>query len=320
MTPALDVVCIGEITLDITMRNIPENALSLDSSFADETIFAVGGDATNQAAVLSALGLKAGLVTKIGYDDTGLIIHRKLQEDGLDLTYLIRSPDKVSSLSIVVVNPGGQRHFLVWRGKNDQDLRLDEIDLTFLDRTRAVSAGSLFAMRELDRGGIAEIFRQARAKGVITFADMTADSYNIGGDAVSSVYPHTDYLIPSLVEATYVTGLTRPEEIARWFLDRGVGHVVIKLGDKGCFVADGKISQYVDPYQVEVVDTTGCGDNFTSGFIYGILHGMSLADSAQLGCGAGSCNAQFLGAHGGVKSMEQVQAFMANTPLAVIQR
>lgn len=309
MKKKYDVVCIGDATLDITMCNINPNALCVDASYSDKTGISLGGDASNQASVLSKLGCKTALIAKIGTDDFGDIIYKKICEENLDSPLLIRCEEKGSGFCVVIVKPDGQRNFLVWPGNGKKDLLLDEIDLSFLSETKIVSVGSLFCLKELDRGGIREIFREAQSRKVITIADMTTDGYRIGPDAIADIYPYTDYLIPSFEEACYVTGETDPECIAQKLLDAGVKNVIIKLGAKGCYVRNRSENFYTDPYDATVVDTTGCGDNFVAGFITGLLHQFNLKQCAELACACGSYNAQFVGAHGSIQSLDQIQMF-----------
>lgn len=320
MKKKYDVVCIGDATLDITMCNIPADALCVDSSYADKILISSGGDAANQAAVLSALGCSTALIAKIGNDDIGSLLYRKLRNDHISEHYLIKSDGKESGFCIAAVQPDGQRSFLVWAGGGDKDLSLPEIDLHFLYETRAVCVGSLFCLKELDRGGITEIFREARRRHVLTFADMTADAYGIGRAAFLDTYPYIDYLLPSLIEARYVTNENTPHHIAEYLLERGVRNILIKLGEEGCFVKNKKEEFFIDPYIVDAVDTTGCGDNFTAAFIYGILHGFGLYNSALFGCAAGAINATQIGAHGAVKNADQVELFQKNVPRRTIGR
>ena len=308
-----DVVCIGGATLDITMCNINPNALSVDASYSDKIKISLGGDASNQASVLSKLGCRTALIAKVGTDDFGNIIYKKICEEDLDASLVIRCEEEDSGFCVVIVKPDGQRNFLVWPGNGKKDLLLSEIDLSFLLETKIVSVGSLFCLKELDHGGIREIFRAAQRRKVITIADMTADGYNIGPDAVADVYPYTDYLIPSYGEASYVTGKTKPELMAQKLLSAGVKNVIIKLGAKGCYVQNRSESFYTDPYDVTVVDTTGCGDNFVAGFITGLIHQFSLRQCAELACACGSYNAQFVGAHGSIQSLDQIQTFQHTT-------
>ena len=134
----------------------------------------------------------------------------------------------------------------------------------------------------MDQGGAASLFRLAREKKVLTFADMTADAYGIGPEGIASVYPYTDYLMPSYEEALYTCGKEDVDDIADYFLTRGVQNVVLKLGSDGCFVKNSGDRFYMDPYPVRAVDTTGCGDNSVSYTHLDVYKRQSLTSSSWM--------------------------------------
>lgn len=305
-----DVVCAGFALQDIVMQGIPEDALERDSVHASQTMVASGGDAANQACVLARLGKRVAIVAGFGYDPVGVQVAADLENNGVDISNAVRNGIEKTAFSIVLIKKDGQRSFLVGAGKGNVDISLEQISSELLDQTRAVSLGSLFFLKKLDGAGAAELFKRAKRKGILTFADMTADAYGIGPEGVAAIYPYTDYMMPSYEEAVYVTGEKEPEKIAAYFLERGVGICVIKMGGKGCFVKSRDQSFYTSAYKVEAVDTTGCGDTFCGAFISGILDGMGLEECARYASAAGAINAMVPGAHNSLKDGEQIRAFM----------
>ena len=108
--------------------------------------------------------------------------------------------------------------------------------------------------------------------------------------------------------------------MAEYFLDRGVGSVVIKLGSRGSFFKNARERFYTDPYSVKPVDTTGCGDNFTAGFIHAYLKGQSMRECMQFASAAGALNSQGLGASSYIRSEQMVLDFMKETPVMKVER
>ena len=96
------------------------------------------------------------------------------------------------------------------------------------------------------------------------------------------------------------------------FLSYGVRNVVIKLGDRGCFVKNHSECGLIDAFPSEAVDTTGAGDNFAAGFIKGILQGWDIRECARFANAAGALAVRGIGATSGVRSMEQVLEYMKN--------
>jgi sugar/nucleoside kinase (ribokinase family) len=153
-------------------------------------------------------------------------------------------------------------------------------------------------------------FREARKYGVITVADTKADLAGVGLAGVRKMFPYTDYFFPSYEEAAAISGEQEPEKMARVFLDMGAAHVGIKLGAKGIYVRDADNEFYMPALPAEVVDTTGAGDNFMSGFIVGLLRGWDLWECCLFGSAAAALCVTKVGPMTAVESFGQVKAFM----------
>lgn len=316
-----DVICIGQVTQDILVENVPRNAfmMEMDTVKADSLTITAGGDAVNEAVVLSRLGNRTSVIIRLDKRKVGDMIYRELKTENVDVSLVSKHDDCENFTSMIFIHPDGNHDFIVGPGKNYTLERADVNFEIFCD-TRAVSAASLFALGELDINGIEEIFRIAQDAGAYTFADANFDLYDIGPEAVKAVYPYIDYLMPSLDEAMYMTGKRTPDEIADYFLRLGVKNLILKLGAEGCFFKNSSERFFADPFKVSVVDTTGCGDNFAASFIHGILHGMSHRECAEFACGAGALNSQQIGAHSCVRSADQIFEFIRKTPKCIINR
>ena len=210
-----DVICIGQIVQDILVTNIPSDALTSekDTFMADEILFASGGDAVNEASMLAKYGNRCALLTRLDKKEVGDMIYGDLVRQGVDTSLLVRPDDCRTFTAIVIIGPDGNHTFFDGPGHNFT-LKMSDIDLSVFEKTKVVTAGSLFALGELDTDGIEVIFKKAQESGAITVADMNNDSDRKGPKAVEKVYPYTDYLMPSYDEAEYVTGETDPDKIA----------------------------------------------------------------------------------------------------------
>lgn len=320
MSKKYDAVCIGFIVQDIIVTDIPKDALSKDTSVAKEAMITSGGDAGNEAVTLAHLGNRTAPLVKIGRDAIGNSIYAGLEHEPVDLSLIIRDDKAEMMMAIVVIQPDGERSFLVKRGNRHYQLLPEEIPEEALQEARAVTVGSLFCLPGLDGAPIAGILKRARSYGAITLCDMSHDLDRIGPEAQLPVYPHVDYMVPSLEEALYVTGETDPDKVADYFLSHGAGNVVLKLGAEGCFFKNHEKRFFTDPYVVTAIDTTGCGDNFLGGFTHALLKGWPVEKCTEFACAVGAINATGLGAHHTVKSEQQVLSFMEKTPRRHIER
>ncbi len=306
-----DVICMGVIAQDILVSGVSSKELGSDVSaiIASSMQYAVGGDAANEAAVLAKLGQHTGFLGVFGTDARGLQLDSALKAMKVDTSIAIRKEDCENITSIVLMKDDGTHTFLVGMGKNNFPDK-SSLDLSVFGRTRAFCAGSLYAMGDLETGGLDEVFQAARAGGAVIFADMDFDLHGRGPRAFDDIYQYIDYLVPSFEEANYVTGLEKPEDIAAFFLDKGAGNVVIKLGGSGSFFRNRERSFYTAAYDIEPINTTGCGDNFTAGFIHSILNGKDPEEAVLFASAAGALNTQGIGASMYVQSEEHVREFM----------
>ena len=123
------------------------------------------------------------------------------------------------------------------------------------------------------------------------------------------VLPHTDHLLPNDEQVLGFTGSSLLAEGARALLDHGVGCVAVTQGARGALVVDASGAVEVPAYEIEVVDTTGCGDAFSAGFLRGLSLGRSPAEAAALGCASAAQVAQGLGTDAGAYDLTGVEEF-----------
>ncbi|MCL1855508.1 MAG: carbohydrate kinase family protein, partial [Clostridia bacterium] len=222
---------------------------------------------------------------------------------------VLSSPHTVTSTSIVLIQENGRRNFVYCVGNNDC-FQYEDVPGALWKKAKVVSMGSLMGLKGFPGESAAKAFGLARAAGAITIADTAYDINGYGLSGIRPVLPYTDYFVPSLDEAESLLGEREPLAQAGAFLEMGAKRVLLKLGEKGCLVMDERGHRFLPAYQVPVVDTTGCGDNFTAGVILGILRGENLERCGMLGNAMGALNAMQKGASAKRRTVEEVLAFM----------
>ena len=307
----IDVMCAGLSVVNFPIFPVDESIFSHDITQVEPMTLLPGGDAANQAVVISKLGFKVALFTRRGNDDFGSMMLQLLGQygKGIDLDGIAVDSEKATSTSAMLIRKNGQRHFCAHKGAM-YNFNLSDIDLSLLSRVKAVSIGGVFGLPSFDGKGAAALFKAAREKGVITVADTKYDTYRIGLKGILEMLPFTDYFFPSYEEASAISGESEPEKIADIFLDAGVVHAGVKLGAKGIYVKDREGEFYMPALPVEVVDTTGAGDNFMAGLIAGLLKGWSFRKACLFGSAAAAINVTQIGPMLAVKSFAQVEDFM----------
>jgi sugar/nucleoside kinase (ribokinase family) len=128
------------------------------------------------------------------------------------------------------------------------------------------------------------------------------------------VFEHLDYLLPNDDQVRGLAGTDHLLDGCRALLKRGVSCVAATCGAGGALVVDRQGDDRIPAYQVEVVDTTGCGDAFSAGFLRGLALGRSRAEAAALGCGAAALVARGLGSDHGDFDLQTADAFTADNP------
>ena len=117
---------------------------------------------------------------------------------------------------------------------------------------------------------------------------------------VEPIIKNSHVLMPNAAELELLTGEDDFRKGADFMIGMGVKIVAVKLGSKGCYVTDGQEHLNVEPFKVKALDTTGAGDAFNAGFLYGLIHEKSLYECGQLGNFVGSRNVLTMGARSGL--------------------
>ena len=310
-----DVVCIGLVVADILLQPVDPGVFTVDTTRLDNIDLMPGGDAMNQAITLANHGVNVALSAQVGDDAFGNVLKQQAKLRGVAVTHMLLNAKTSTSICVVMIQPSGQRNFVYATGNNDC-FRYEDVSSSLWSEAKVISLGSLLGLRDFDSEKIAEGFRTAQATGTITVADTAHDSHGLGLKSILPILPHIDYFIPSLEEAQLLLGAQEPQVLAASFLQYGAKNVVLKLGAEGCLVMNAQEHFFLPTYQVQVVDTTGCGDNFTSGFILGLLRNESLRRCGQIANALGSFNATSKGATSSQKrTFQDVLGFMEATPL-----
>jgi sugar/nucleoside kinase (ribokinase family) len=159
MSKKFDAVCIGLAVQDILLTGVRSDALSRDTTYANDCLVTSGGDANNQAITLGRLGDKVAPVFCISCDPIGESVYTALRNEPLNLSFIIRKPDAQMALSVVVVDPDGNRSFICRRGNKAFYLGREDIHDDMLSNTKIVTIGSLYSLPGLDGPPVADILK-----------------------------------------------------------------------------------------------------------------------------------------------------------------
>ena len=307
-----DVACVGILVTDVIVNNVdalPERgklgAVNCVKMYS-------GGNAMNASINITKLGGKTSVIGKVGNDGFGTFLTDEMDKFNVDSRGFVIDSNAITSSSVVLVDSGGERTFLHCSDSND---RLSESDINFdiIAESNIVFLTGTFLMRTLDGIQTANVLKKCQEMGKITVLDTAWDAHNRWMSLIKPCLQYIDYFIPSIDEAAKIAGTEDVDAIADTFFDLGVKHVVIKLGSKGSYVRKTKADEgiVIPSYKIEnPVDTTGAGDSFCSGFLFGLSRGMDIVESARFGNAVGAHCVMATGASTGIKPYEEIKKFM----------
>ena len=312
------VYCVGLLVCDIPLRPVPAAFFSSDRGYSDRCyidapVWGIGGEAANVAVALSKLGAKAIFSGLVGKDMYGEFLARRLEEAGVDIRGLREHPSMSSGISHVLIEPGGERHFLAHREINDV-LDYSYLSEDLIAESDIVYMGSCMSLKGMDSGGTAELFRKAKSLGKITVTDFGGKA-EIRGDywlkLLDPVLRNCDILMPSLREAVALTNRRELPEIRETLSCYGIRTLAVKLGEKGCYLTDFKDEWNIPTFpEFRAVDATGAGDSFVAGFIRGIIEGWPIESAAKFACCVASHNVTKVGATAGVPDFDTAYGYL----------
>jgi sugar/nucleoside kinase (ribokinase family) len=282
---------LGVHVLDVLVRPVEAIPDGQDGELVEEIRITAAGSAGGTALVLAKLGARVKSAGAIGTDAAGDMLVALLERDGVDTELLVRRDEVQTSASVLPIRPSGERPAFHVIGANGSfgpdDVPAGEVD----NATHLHLGGPEFMGGE----AAAPLLARAREQGVVTSADVLAPGEPGLLDWIGPALPELDYFLPNGEQVLALTGADELQDGCRALLERGVGCVAATRGADGVVVVDSAGAETVPAFEVEAVDTTGCGDAFSAGFLRGLALGRERRDAALLGCATAALVAQGLG-------------------------
>lgn len=295
-----DVVGFGALNLD-KLYKVNMIAKEEEEGSVLEFKESAGGSAANTVVGLARLELKTGFIGKVAADREGKFLLDDFRKEKVDVKGVSVSERGRSGVVMGFIDQNGDRALYVDPGVNDQvdfkDINLDYVSGTeFLHLSSFVGEKPFKAQKNL-------IEQLSDVK--ICF-DPGAIYARKGLNAIKPIIKKSYVMFPNGIEVKLITGQDYIEG-AKAFIKLGADLVAVKLGKKGCYVTDGKESYMIEAYKVEAVDTTGAGDAFCAGFLYGLIKQKDLYECGKLGNFVASRCISKMGARTGLPRLEELK-------------
>lgn len=316
MSEKIEVVCLGILVVDILCSPIDKVPEPGELISTDEISPSGGGHAHNTAVSLARLGLKAGVMGKVGHDHFGDFLKEDLKREGVDISKITMSDKLGTSKTMIILTHSEDRRFIHTLGAN-ADFSINDIDFDYLSQAQILYVGGYGVLPELDEDSLTKLLKFAKLHGLITVLDVVIPHTEVRWiNKCKRALKFTDFFLPNSDEARIITGRVDSEEQAEEMLRyNSQMTVVITAGKEGSFVRTKDKIVRASTYEVEVVDPSGGGDAFSAGFIFGIINGWEFEETLRLASAMGASAVRQVGTTTGVFTRSEAEQFMKNNEI-----
>jgi sulfofructose kinase len=261
-----------------------------------------GGEVATTLVGLQRLGLRTAYAGRFGDDAEGELGLDSLAAEGVDTTYTERVADASTQIAFILIDRRTGERTIIWH----RDERL-AYDINAAPVAAAASCKVLH-MTPHDVDACAKMARSAKENGAVVSVDIDS-----AFEGLDRLLPLVDVLIASRELPRAITGLPDHKPALRAIQERyGCGVVGATMGRAGSILFCGEVGIDTDAFDVPggCVDTTGAGDAFRTGFLYGMLIGENPKESARIANAAAALSCRMLGARAGLPTQDELTLFI----------
>ncbi|MFL0253131.1 carbohydrate kinase family protein [Clostridium neuense] len=299
-----DVLTVGELLIDMISKDYGENFES------DSYNKFFGGSPANIAMNVKKLGINSCVVSAVGRDNLGKFLIKKLESANINTDYV----DMVDySTSLVLVTKSKATPIPIFYREADYHLCFSPKIADIVKNSKIVHFSCWPISRKNSRETIFRIIEECKKNGTIIGFDpnyhkMIWDKSEEGTQYVKEIIPMVDIIKPSEDDAERIFGKDTLENQIKKFLELGAKFVVMTLGEQGAIASNGTETIKFNTLATEVVDTTGAGDAFWSGFYSAIIKGYSIKKALELGFAVSAYKLKYTGAVVELPVLEEIKS------------
>jgi len=311
MTTGLDLLTVGRISVDLFSEQI-------NTSFSQPQTFqkSIGGSPTNVAVAAAKLGHKSAIVTKVGVDPLGEFVVNKLQNFGVDTSFVKVAESGLTPVVLASQDPPEDPKIIFHRQPSAPDTQLVVSDID--GQTLQAAKNFWISACALSHGTTAEsIFNwlefRGRAKETIIDLDYRPSFWKSRDEArvaAQRAISHCTIAIGNIAECEVALGISDPTKAADDLLNRGISLAIVKMGGDGVLLATKDQSQVIKPLPIKLVCGLGSGDAFGGALIHGLISGWELEKIGLFANAAGAYLASELMCADAMPSLEVLEEFI----------
>jgi ribokinase len=246
--------------------------------------------------------MSTGFIGAVGNDSEAKVVLDSLKSVGCDTSYTNKKADARTGLVIGLVDPKGERALYIASGANDL-LSENDIDHSYLEGVDFLHISSFVSDAQLDVQK--KVVEKLNPETKLSFAPGSLYSKK-GFEELEPLIKMTYVLFLNEYEAKLLTGKDY-EEASEFLIGYGCKIVCVTLKENGCYITDGKFKEHIVAVKTEVRDTTGAGDAFCAGFLFGLSQGKELNECGRLGNFVASRCIMKIGARSGLPEPSELE-------------
>ena len=301
---SVEVVCVASWNVDL-IAHIPQPLERGQTRMANAFERLPGGKGSNAAIAAARQGAKVGLIARIGGDDFGQMGLDLWAHEEIDSQHVVRGAGETNGTALILVYEDGDNSIAVYPGAGAG------LSATHVQSASAMLANARVVMAscEVPLAATQSAFETARAHGVLTLLNPAPAMPIPDG-----LWPLIDVLTPNEGELLMLTGAADIDTAADQLLQRGVGAVVVTLGERGCTLFRQNAAALRLPgHTMQVVDTIGAGDTFTGTLAAALARKAPWPEALHWANAAAALSTQAHGAVTAMPTFQQVQTFFPYT-------
>ena len=300
-----DILVAGEINPDLVLTGDVAPAFGQAEKLVDSASFSIGSSSAIFACGAARLGLKVGFIGVCGDDLFGRFMLAEMIQRQVDVSPVIIDATVSTGMS-VILSTATDRAILTHVGSMNC-LSANQVTEELLAHSHHLHVASYFLQSAL-QPGLPDLFRRAHALGLTTSLDPNWDPSG-KWSGFDELLPLVDVFLPNENEALAMTGSANAEQALAKLVQK-CACIAVKLGPRGAIAGRGSETASSSALKVNVVDTTGAGDSFDGGFLYGYRSGWSLERALKLGAACGSLSTRKAGGTTAQPTLEEALKYL----------
>ncbi len=258
-----------------------------------------GGPVATALVALSRLGVKCSFYGITGDDLEGKKIKQSLTDEKIDVEGLLKRENAASQLAFIAIEKNSAKRTIFWKRPSAEELKPDELNHHFLNNCEFLLLDGLMVNSSL--------YAAKKAKSLNIPVMLDAGRVRKGMFEIAKL---CDYVVASEEFAKDLKWDNKPERLQKRIKELGLKTTTITLGVKGSitFIDDEII--HVPAFNVETVDTTGAGDVFHGGYVYGLIKGWKIIDTIRFASAIAAIKCRKIGGRTGIPTLNEAMKFL----------